>query len=171
MPSIFYDDRIFLQAKRIADSLDGIEAAQKESKVFLERSAVAQESIAATLKRVAKAFLIPNPGAISAKVTSEENGVMKFKVMIPAFPDPIGDVVKGELTVTADGSTNVMDVAIGQTEVTDLTAAEGTVAELSYVLVDDAGNKSPVPSVFNLPVADTIAPPSPGPLNAEVTGE
>ncbi len=136
------------------------------------RSADAVERIADTLDKLYDLSKSPpNPGVLHANVTSEENGVMKFRVAIPAFPDPIGDVVKGELTVTANGSTQVIDISIGQTEVTDLVADEGTTAEMSYVLVDDAGNKSEIPAVFNLAVADTIAPPNPGALDANVTGE
>lgn len=96
---------------------------------------------------------------------------LKFKVALP--PITASDVVSGELSVKIDaGEPIVIATTKDQTEVVggQLSGRDGATVELSYVLIDDAGNRSE-PSVFVGQLLDTIAPPKPGELALAVTEE
>lgn len=110
-------------------------------------------------------------GPLKIEVTGESEMSLKFKVALP--PITASDVVGGELSVKIDaGEPIVIATTKDQTEVVDgqLSGRDGATVELSYVLVDDAGNRSD-PSVFVGQLTDTIAPPKPGELALAVTEE
>lgn len=110
-------------------------------------------------------------GPLHLSITGEENMSLKFKVGLP--PATAADVVSGELSVRIDaGEPIVIATAKDQTEVVDgqLSGRDGATVELSYVLIDDAGNRSE-PSVFVGQLLDTIAPPKPGELALVITEE
>lgn len=110
-------------------------------------------------------------GPLKIEVTGESEMSLKFKVALP--PITASDVVSGELSVKIDsGEPIVIATTKDQTEVEDgqLSGRDGATVELSYVLIDDAGNRSE-PSVFVGQLTDTIAPPKPGELALAVTEE
>lgn len=110
-------------------------------------------------------------GPLTLTVTGESEMSLKFKVALP--PITASDVVSGELSVKIDaGEPIVIATTKDQTEVVggQLSGRDGATVELSYVLIDDAGNRSE-PSVFVGQLLDTIAPPKPGELALAVTEE
>jgi hypothetical protein len=117
------------------------------------------------------------PGQPVVHVTSQgPNNMLKFKVHLPAFdaanPND-DDVVTRKLTTTVGSGTPVLtDSPATDTEVVNdlFVGNAGDVVSLSLVDVDGSGNVSS-PSVATFTLVDTIAPPTPGVLSGEVTGQ
>jgi hypothetical protein len=98
-------------------------------------------------------------------------GTLKFDVQLPAWPAD-SDVVSGELTTTVDGSDPVVTaVAKDQEKVSDLSGPQDSNVTLSFVYIDDAGNRSTNPATLSMVLKDTVPPPDPGTLGLVVTGE
>jgi len=102
--------------------------------------------------------------------------MLKFKVLLPAFdaanPND-DDVASRKLTVTVGSGPAIEFTAEPTfTEVNDdrFVGNAGDVVSLSLVDVDGSGNES-TPSVGSVTLADTIPPPQPGSLGAEVIGQ
>lgn len=116
--------------------------------------------------------VVPNPGPITVLITGESDMGLIFKVSLPAEPEGALDIASGELTVTVGaGEPSVIATAKGQLSVDDLQGADGETVSASFVFVDDAGNRSVVPSTASAVLADTIPPADPGALAIEITGE
>ena len=96
--------------------------------------------------------------------------VLKFKVVLPAEPANT-DIVKGLLEVTVDGTAlDPVETTKGQTEVTDLEGPQGANVTVSFSYMDEKDNKSPIKQQ-SFTLNDTVAPPAPGEVGIEVTGE
>lgn len=134
--------------------------------VLLERIAVALEGL---LQHVLDKVL-PNPGPLILVVTGE-NGMLKFKIVLPALPPEPNDIVSGELTVTVDGASTVHPTTKDQTEVLDLEGNEDVAVTASFAYLDNKGNKSVHPSTLSEVLTDDVPPPNPGELGISVTGE
>jgi len=109
------------------------------------------------------------PGLMRVSVSNEERDMLIFDVVLPAVT--VSDVVSRELTVAVEGQVpetrslaGTIDVAVG------FKAPQDTNVVLTLVDVDDAGNRSEA-RVQTVVLADTIAPPLPGELGVNVTGE
>jgi hypothetical protein len=114
-------------------------------------------------------LLKSKPGRVQIFVTGEIDMAITFKVVLPPVSAP--DVVKRELSVKiGDADAVVSELAGDVTEVADLQGAQDAEVEVSLVDIDDAGNRSE-PSVATAVLADTFAPPKPGELGIELTGE
>ena len=102
--------------------------------------------------------------------------MLKFKVLLPAFDAANAnddDVATRKLTVTVGSGTAInVDAAATDTEVVNdlFVGNAGDLVSLSLVDVDASGNASPA-STGTVTLADTIAPPTPGSLGAEVIGQ
>lgn len=116
---------------------------------------------------------LPDPGPIFLTATQEIDSMLQFKIVLPALPDPPGDIVSGLLRVTVgDGPEQSFETTKEQAEVAGLSGEQGQAVNASFVWIDDAGNASANPSVLeNVILADSIAPPSPGALGLSVTAE
>jgi len=96
---------------------------------------------------------------------------INFSVVLPELTD-VGDVESGELTVTVgEGDPQVVTTNVDDTEVTGLSGAQGETVVLSFVYVDDAGNKSEVPSTLTAELLDTVPPQNPQSLGVRIEGE
>jgi hypothetical protein len=126
--------------------------------------------LAELLKRLS---LTPDPGPITLLVISQEEGMLIFKIVLPAEPADASDIASGELTVTiAANEPQVIPTTKGQTEVADLRGASGDLVSASFVYIDGAGNRSAHPSTIDkVPLSDTIPPPDAGALGIAVTGQ
>lgn len=114
---------------------------------------------------------IPNPGVLQVVLGENMADNLTFKVLLPTLESP-GDVESGELTViVGEGEPQVIATAVEDTEVTGLEGPQGETVVLSFVYVDDAGNKSEAPAELTLVLEDTIPPQNPGSLGVEVVSE
>jgi hypothetical protein len=100
---------------------------------------------------------------------------IQLNVQLPAFPDPITDIKHGVLSVLlADpvGSEPVLTTVLPGDDlvVGPFSGPQDSVVSLSYVFVDDAGNKSE-PSEATLVLVDNFPPAAPGALGIVTTGE
>lgn len=128
--------------------------------------------IAVELKKLVRAVSRPpNPGLVSLFKTGENMNIINFDVNLPVAP--VGaDIQSGELTVVVEGgATTVIATAKDDVVVKGLSAEQDSVVTLSFVYIDDAGNRSVTPSVLVVKIADTVPPPDAGVLGVTVTGE
>lgn len=112
------------------------------------------------------------PGTLRPRTVKEVGAMLNFAVGVPPFPSP-SDVVKGELSVViGENEPIVVDVDEATSEVShpDFKGDDNVEVRLSYVHVDDAGNRSPE-STATFALLDTIAPPQPGELGVRVIDE
>lgn len=116
---------------------------------------------------------LPDPGPISLSVYLEDGSMLVFKINLPALPDPAGDIVSGELTVTiGDAAPVVIPTTSGQAFVDELRGVQGSTVSASFAWVDDANNRSAHPSsIDGVVLNDTIPPSDPGALSLKVTRE
>jgi len=139
-----------------------------------ERQAVASESIAKSntdiVRLLKQAIGAPKPGTLTLVVESDMAGKLQFKVQLPTWPAG-ADIASGELTVDVAGAVQVLPVAKDTPEVTGLEGDQDAAVSLSFVYIDDVGNRSATPSTFTGTLVDTIAPPDAGALGLVVTGE
>lgn len=123
-------------------------------------------------KLIDKLTFVPKPGPVSFHVTQEDGNMLVFTVSLPAEPEGFNDIASGELTVTIEGSAPaVMPTAKGATEVPGLKGAQGATLALSFVYIDDAGNRSEASKLEGVVLSDTLPPATPGALAITVTGE
>lgn len=115
---------------------------------------------------------VPNPGPITAILGDANMDFISFEIVLPEEPPKPNDIVSGELSVAVDGGTpQVYETDAGQEKVEGLAAPQGSEVSLSFVYVDDAGNRSDTPSMLTLVLEDDVPPPSPGELGIVTTGE
>jgi len=115
-------------------------------------------------------YRTPNPTSISLTVKGENMDQLGFEVSVPRAPG--SDIVGGELRVKiGTGEEQIFPTTPEQTEVTGLTGPQGAKYQLSFVYIDDAGNRSKIPSVLSGVLTDTIPPPNPGELGIRVVSE
>lgn len=104
-----------------------------------------------------------NPtGPVHFRQVPGDNRMSQIFVTLPQLPDhpESGDVVKGELTPTVNGEVgSVIETAVGQEEAFLGDFAEDVALSVSFVFVDNAGNKSVNPLVAEYTVSDTTPPP------------
>lgn len=110
------------------------------------------------------------PGKVTLEILDEgEDHMLTFRLLLPQ--PGAADVVSRELTVSVGGG-DPQVVSLGGDELAsaEMSGDDGAAVVGSLVDVDDAGNRSPARE-FSFVLADTIAPPQPGEVGVEVTGE
>lgn len=123
---------------------------------------------------------IPTPGKSQITVTSQVSiggkTMLKFNVSLPAFDDSNpndDDVTVRHLSVTV-GSGQPIAVDAGPSDTTvendGFVGNAGDVVSLSLIDSDASGNSSPA-STVSVTLADSIAPPAPGTVGLQVTGQ
>lgn len=109
------------------------------------------------------------PGLMRVSVSKEEKDMLIFDVILPVAA--VSDVVTRELTVAPEGQTpETRSLGGAETLAVGFKAPQDTNVALTLVDVDDAGNRSEA-RVQTVVLKDTIAPPLPGELGVNVTGE
>lgn len=159
---------------QLLEQFEKLNVTQKRIANASERLATSSESIATSthdiVRLMKQSIGAVKPGTLNLVVESEMAGKLQFKVLLPVWP--VGaDIVSGELTVDVAGVVSTIPVVMDQVEVTDLEGDQDATVDLSFVYVDDVGNKSVNPSVFSGTLVDNIAPQDAGTLGIEVTGE
>ena len=125
----------------------------------------------ATLRRL---FQPPDPGPLQIVVTGDSDmaSMLGFKILLPELPPEPNDIVNGELTVQIGEATpSIIATAKEQTEITGMSGEQGVMVNVSFVYVDDAGNRSEEASTISIILVDTIPPATPGALGLTVTSE
>lgn len=108
------------------------------------------------------------PGDIYFHVIGETDMALQFEVLLPS--PGASDVVTRELSVTiGDAGLKVMQLPGIASSYKDEGPQDATVT-VSLVDIDDVGNRSPARERTAV-LTDTIAPPQPGELAINVTGE
>lgn len=107
------------------------------------------------------------PGPFQIIVFGQRGLSMLLEATLPA--KTADDVVGYELTYTIDGGPPVVVNSAG--EPIHFSAAEGSTVVATFVLIDDAGNRSEPGDPVTLVVEDRIAPGRPGVFNLSVVGE
>lgn len=152
---------------KLFDQFEKLNVTQERIANASERLATSSENIVRLMKQSIGAV---KPRSLNLVVESEMAGKLQFKVLLPVWP--VGaDIQSGELTVDVAGAVSTIPVAMDQAEVTDLEGDQDAAVDLSFVYIDDAGNRSVSASIFSGTLVDTIAPPDAGSLGIEVTGE
>tara|TARA_R110000868_G_scaffold20153_7_gene85614 strand:+ start:7766 stop:8437 length:672 start_codon:yes stop_codon:yes gene_type:complete len=159
---------------QLLDQFKKLNVTQKKISDASERLATSSENIAVLTQDIVRLMKqsigAPKPGSLNLVVESEMAGKLQFKVVLPVWP--VGtDIESGELTVDVAGVVLTVPVAMDQAEVTGLEGDQDAAVDLSFVYIDDAGNRSANPSVFSGTLVDNIAPQDAGTLGIEVTGE
>jgi hypothetical protein len=130
------------------------------------------DGLNSTIKRVF--FKPPNPGPLRITATGELQmaNMLGFKIVLPELPPEPNDIVSGELTVSiGTGEAQVIPTTKEQTEIVGLSGEQGAEVNVSFVYVDDAGNRSEEASSLLETLVDTIPPATPGALGLAVTSE
>lgn len=130
------------------------------------------DSLNATLKRFL--FQPPKPDPLRIIVTGESHmpNMLGFKIVLPELPPEPNDIVSGELTVSiGEADAQLYPTTKEMTEVAGLAGEQGMAVSVSFVYVDDAGNRSEDASVLTETLVDTIPPAVPGALGLAVTSE
>lgn len=95
--------------------------------------------------------------------------LIQFKVVLPAKSAP--DVSFREVTlIINDGTPDIRNLAADALELNALEGPQDATVSVSLVDVDDKGNRS-IPSTASLLLTDNVAPPQPGEIGLEITGE
>lgn len=95
--------------------------------------------------------------------------LIQFKIVLP--PKSAPDVAVRELTVTiGDGTADIRNLSADASVLDGLEGAQGATVSVSLVDVDDQGNRSSA-STASLVLTDNVAPPQPGEIGLEITGE
>lgn len=151
---------------------------------ILEEILFALQRLADAAERIADVVDQPNdppptPGMGSIEFTGEEQQLIggvnvdfiKFKVSVPEEATP--DVVRRDIQVTLADGTN-LDGSVPGREAGlsgEFKGEQDSVIAVSIWNVDDAGNRSAVPSSFSATLLDTFAPPTPGEAGLVISGE
>jgi hypothetical protein len=154
-----------------------------DNKILTQQQAIARDLQALRNQQQARFSLIESllcdlllrgkPGPVQLVVTGEmfmgQKKFLKFTLVLPAKAAP--DVATRELTVKiGDNEASTSTLAGNETQVEGLKGLADAIVEVSLADVDDNGNRSPVVS-SSFRLVDTIAPPVPGELALQVTGE
>jgi hypothetical protein len=127
------------------------------------------ERLVVLASAILKVLRLRKPGMVFIRIYSEEGGVMKFKLVLPA--PGAADVVSRKLTVAIGSDTPIEASLDGSAlESLEMSAADGAIVAGSLVDVDDAGNASD-PSTFSFVITDTIPPPAPGLVGLVITSD
>jgi len=125
-------------------------------------------------KTLRRFFPVPTPGSLKITVIGESQmaNMLGFKIVLPELPPEPNDIVGGEVTVViGGGDPQIIPTTKEQTEVIDLSGEQGAEVQVSFVYIDDAGNKSEEASTLTETLVDTIPPATPGALGLAVTSE
>lgn len=141
--------------------------------MFLRRLIAAISALTVEIVRLRKVIGLRKPGLVFVRMVSEGKfGMSKFALVLPA--PGASDVVSRELVIAIDGGEAVTQTLPGSSlESEPFEANEGSTVTGSLVDIDDATptpNRSE-PSVFELVLTDTIAPPTPGQVGAKMLSE
>lgn len=153
-------NKILVQQQAIASDLQSLRNQQQDRFLIIE-------SLLCDL------LLRGKPGPVQLVVTGEtfmeQQKFLKFTLVLP--PKAAPDVATRELTVKiGDNEASTSTLAGNESSVEGLEGLADAVVEVSLADVDGNGNRSPaVSGTFRL--VDTIAPPVPGELALQVTGE
>ena len=118
---------------------------------------------------------VPNSGKLWFRYTEDLEMAQGYDVYAPTDNLMAQDIVGGETlaTVTRGGVTTTVAVAVGKPVpgeseilVGHFESDDATTARFEHVWIDDAGNRSEVPSVLEWVVSDTTPPDNPGSLVA-----
>lgn len=129
------------------------------------------EQLNKTLRRF---FPVPTPGSLKITVIGESQmaNMLGFKIVLPELPPEPNDIVGGEVTVIiGGGEPQIIPTTKDQVEIVDLSGEQGAQVQVSFVYIDDAGNKSEEASTLTETLVDTIPPATPGALGLAVTSE
>lgn len=113
----------------------------------------------------------PKPGRLGMPTLEGDVTIMalKYKVTLPA--PGAGDVATRKLSITAgDNPTTTVDLP-GNATSHEFTIGRDVAVSLQLVDVDSSGNASPPSPVLAFTSKDTIPPPAPGELAAELVGQ
>lgn len=111
----------------------------------------------------------PMPGPITKTLISEDGLMLVYKLHLPV--PGAADVVARELSVKiADADPVLFVLQPADVEFSPIKANAGEKVSGELVDVDDAGNRSE-PRAFEFTAADTLAPPQPGEVTAELVAE
>jgi hypothetical protein len=128
--------------------------------------------LTAELVRLRRVIGLRKPGLVFAKMILEGEVMSVFALVLPAPGS--ADVVARELVVSVNGGEPVTVTLDGTAlESAEFVANQGDIVTGSLVDIDDAapvGLRSE-PSVFELVLADTIAPAQPGAVGARMVSE
>lgn len=152
-------------ANRVASILTGLKALLGRLNETHSETLARLDLIDARLAYVASLLEVPAlpvPGPLTYSLLREDDSMLVYQATLPALPDPLGDVSKQRLVVTADGA-SVLDAELDLTAVTspEFSVADNAAVNLSLTYIDDAGNAS-APSEQAFTAMDTIPPNAPG---------
>jgi len=140
--------------------------------MFLGRLIAAINALTKELIRLRKVIGLRKPGLVFVRMVSEgKNGMSKFALVLPA--PGANDVVSREVVFAINGGESVTQSLPGSAEKSEeFDAIESDIVTGTLVDIDDAvpANRSE-PRVFELVLADTIAPPQPGEVGAVMVTE
>ena len=141
--------------------------------MFLRRLIAAISLLTTEVIRLRKVIGLRKPGLVLVRMVSEgKSGMSKFALVLP---EPgAADVVSRELVFSVNGGEPITQTLAGSTlESEEFDANQGEVVTGSLVDIDDATptpNRSE-PSLFELELLDTIAPPTPGQVGVVMRAE
>jgi hypothetical protein len=122
-------------------------------------------------RAILKILRLRQPEMVFLTVVSEDEGMLKFVLNLPA--KSAVDVVKREVTITiGSGSPTVIELDGDALVTAELEGQENDPVVGQLVDIDDAvpANRSPAKD-FSFVLVDTIAPPMPGDVGLTVTAE
>lgn len=141
--------------------------------MFLRRLIAAISLLTTEVIRLRKVIGLRKPGLVFVRMVSEGRiGMSKFALVLP---EPgAADVVSRELVFSVNGGEPITQTLAGTArESEEFDANQGEVVTGSLVDIDDATptpNRSE-PSLFELELLDTIAPPTPGQVGVVMRAE
>lgn len=112
------------------------------------------------------------PGAVTIRVTAEDENMLQFFVALPQKTEGEFDVVSRKLEIEIGGT--VLESQVVSADIPEagpFGGVDGAVVKIRCWNVDDAGNISQTASEFEGTLLDTFAPPAPGQLGIRVSGE
>lgn len=141
--------------------------------MFLSRLIASIRDLTREIIRLRKVIGLRRPGLVFSRMVFEgESSVSKFVLVLPA--PGAADVVQRELVFSVAGGEPVTQLLSGSAlESDEFSGNQGDIVTGSLVDIDDATpspNRSE-PSLFELELVDTIAPPQPGQVGLKMTAE
>lgn len=114
----------------------------------------------------------PRPGAASIRVVAEDETMLTFVVTLPALTEQEFDVVSRRVELVIGGVEAEPQVVAADTlELGPFQGQQDQTVVIRLWNIDDAGNQSETASLFEGVLLDTFAPPAPGQIGIQVTGE
>jgi hypothetical protein len=141
--------------------------------MFLSKLIAAITALTREVIRLRKVIQLRRPGLVFVRMVSEGvNGMSRFALVLPT--PGAADVVSREISLSINGGEPTTQTLAGDaTESAEFDGQQGDIVTGSLVDIDDATptpNRSE-PSVFELELTDTIAPPQPGEVGVRMVSE